>query len=171
MESYHYPYNHCFKNQQTNMQNKTTISPMRSLKNRDLEGTNIKVVTSNGENYYYYIMPNGNRESLGKNRQDAIEAANILNQHLRGSGDLANTILKKQQNLQVGKPIEEIIDGFIKNWIPEQSYSRQTLAGKLQKLNIYKQHFKNRSIKTINTKAIAEFLKPYQPNPYMKHRI
>ncbi|MEZ5448312.1 MAG: hypothetical protein R3E95_22480 [Thiolinea sp.] len=65
----------------------------RSLRNSDLAGSNIKTVKRSDGYAYYYIMPDKTLESLGKDRKQAIEAAHILNQHLRPSGDLASGII------------------------------------------------------------------------------
>lgn len=146
-----------------------TLPFMRTLKNKDLEGTNIKPKKSNGTTYYYYLMPDKTLESLGKNRQDAITAAHELNRHLRGSGDLVNRILNNKPKT-IGTPFTSILDSFQKHWLPEQNYSKQTLASKIQKLNKYRIEFAEHTILSIKTKTIAAYLKQYTPNSYMKHR-
>jgi hypothetical protein len=46
-----------------------------------------------GVTYFYYRMPDGSLESLGRNRKEAIEAAAILTTALRPAGDLVSKIL------------------------------------------------------------------------------
>jgi hypothetical protein len=52
-----------------------------------------KRIKKSGVAYYYYKMPDGSLESLGKNRKEAIEAAAILTTALRPAGDLVSKIL------------------------------------------------------------------------------
>lgn len=146
----------------------------RSHKNRDLEGTFITPVKSNGTTYYYYQMPDGSTPSLGKDREEAKAAAKILNEALRPAGNIAQNILEGNIKKRKSKPIDDInkvIDDFINDFLPDKNYSEKTLAEKTYKLKQYKKEWKVYGISEITTRMISKFLKPLKPDPHNKHRI
>jgi len=143
----------------------------RKHQNRDLTGTNILPVKSNGITYYYYTMPNGIREPLGKNRAEAIEASIILNKALRPSGNRASLILAGENRPQPLDSLEKVIDEFKKHFIPEKNYSKKTMQGKELLFKQYINKWGDNGISEITTITIAKFLNPMTASVYQKHRV
>lgn len=66
----------------------------RKTGNKDLP-PHTETNTVNGVTYYRYVMPDGSRHSLGKDKKEAVEAALTLNAELQRNPNLVNKIIKK----------------------------------------------------------------------------
>lgn len=150
----------------------------RDLRNRDLNGTNIKTVKRGTHIDYYYRMPAGylpKLEPLGTNRKDAIEAAIILNQTLRPAGDIAAKIINRKAAPPpvAAVPLDnmtKLIRKFQTHYLPDKSYAESTLDEKNYKLEAYIKKFGSRSCNSITVTEIAEYLDAHAPSAYIKHR-
>ena len=145
----------------------------RDRNNLDLQGSNIKIVNKKNTQYYYYIMPNNSLESLGKDRTQAIEAAHILNQYLRPSGNLAQRILENTGKFQKAAldNIEKLVGEYRQLVIDKKNRnSDKTKEEKNYKLNKYIDTWGTRSTASIEVRDIANFLNPLKDHAYIKHR-
>lgn len=141
--------------------------------NLDLQGSNIKIVNKGTTKYYYYVMPDGNREPLGKDRTKAVEAAHILNLHLRPSGDIAKRILEntgKKRAVVALDSVEKLIKEYRQLVLKKSNNSERTLEEKEYKLALYTTKWGTRSCASIETRDIAQFLNPLSENAYIKHQ-
>lgn len=159
----------------------------RTRKNSDLTGTNIKAIKRPHGFDYYYKMPDGRlvglKDSNGvwATREEAIEAALMLNQHLRRSGNIVGAIIEPR----TGKPAKAV-DNFntildlilkldakpLKKNVDKLASGRvdRTLEEKLYKVKKYREQWGEKSISSFTTKDIADFLDQQDPHPYIKHR-
>ena len=55
---------------------------------------------ANGTVYYRYLLPNGQRKSLGKDKTEAIQAAQALNAVLERNPDIVSKILSSVEKAQ-----------------------------------------------------------------------
>lgn len=147
----------------------------RDSKNRNLRGTNISTRTAKGKVYYYYIMPDGTLEALVHgDEQASIEAAIALNNALRPSGNVVETILKNQQ-LNRPRPsrtnprLTAAIEQYIRIWLPEQDYSKRYLQATCNRLNQYAKHWPYALTGDIQTVDISSFLNQFKPEPARQH--
>ena len=141
--------------------------------NRDLQGSNIKIVNNGTAKYYYYVMPNGQLEPLGKDRTQAVEAAHVLNLHLRPSGDIAKRILEnagKKRPVAALDSMKKLIDEYRTLIIKKSKNSARTREEKEYKLAQYIETWGTRSCASIETRDIANFLNPLSENAYIKHQ-
>lgn len=146
----------------------------RSRANNDLTGTNIRTTKVRTTRYYYYIMPDGSQEPLGTNRQQAIEAAIILNQHLRPSGDIADKILaghsKPQARRKAIDNVGKLCDEYWSLVVEKSKNSDRTKDEKRYKLNRYRDIWGDRSSGALSVRDISEFLNTLTDHAYIKHR-
>lgn len=157
----------------------------RDRTNLDLQGSNIKIVKSRGHAYYYYIMPSGELEPLGKNRKEAIEVAHALNLALRPSGDKATLILQKlntpPEPIKLQQPTSNIMLKLLAEYDEliligerkEPNLISRTESEKRYKLNKYKATWGERLISSISVQDIASFLNDLSKtsrHAYIKHR-
>lgn len=159
----------------------------RTRKNSDLVGTNIKVIKRPHGFDYYYKMPDGklvglkDHNGVWATREEAIEAALLLNQHLRKSGDVVRSVMeprigspaKSVDNLNTildlilkldAKPLKKNLEKINKGKVD------RTLEEKLYKVKKYREQWGDKSISSFTTKDIADFLDKQEPHPYIKHR-
>lgn len=159
----------------------------RTRKNSDLTGTNIKAIKRPNGFDYYYKMPDGKlvglKDSNGvwATREEAIEAALLLNQHLRRSGNVVRSVMepklgspaKSVDNFNTildliikldAKPLKKNIEKLKKGKVD------RTLEEKLYKVKKYREQWGDKSISSFTTKDIADFLDQQEPHPYIKHR-
>ncbi len=153
------------------------VPSKRSRKNQDLNGTNITpIIRKKGcedEHYaYYYKKPDGKMVFLSKDRAESIEAAIDLNRVFRDSASIVDRITNAQRKPTVPLDnINNLIDEFEREFIPEKKYSRKTLEGKLLLLRKHREVFGDESTSEITTRTIVLFLNTLSTDPYIKHRV
>lgn len=138
--------------------------------NRDLHGSNIKVVKGK---YFYYVMPDGTLAPLGQDRKDAVEVAHILNMNLRPSGDIAKRILEnagKKRTVVALDPIEKLIGEYRTLILKPNNNSKRTKEEKEYKLTQYIDTWGTRSTAGIEVRDIANFLNQLSEHSQIKHR-
>ena len=79
----------------------------------------------NGTMYFRYLLPNGQRKSLGKDRNEAIKAAQALNTVLERNPDIVSKILSSVEKAHK----QSNIPNFAKHWMNMKSctYPRRNL--------------------------------------------
>lgn len=120
--------------------------------------------------YYYYEMPDGQREPLSPNEAEAKATATALNQFFASqeSGDLLARVMQKHAGKQ--GLVNQLIDEFEKHFLPQKKYSSSTLKEKLYKLAEYRREFGLREVASITTRDMALFINEKPTSSYIKHR-
>jgi enterobacteria phage integrase len=152
---------------------KKSMAPKkRNTDNSDLTGTNIKVSVKGGKEYYYYIMPDGKHEPLAHgDRKTSIEAAMQLNRALRPSGSVAERIINAPPKPTTKNPLFiEVLDQFEREWLPEQNYSKRVIQDRKQRLNRYRAEWPHEKIGSLDTFALATFMRKFSPESATKHK-
>lgn len=84
---------------------------------------------SNGTIYYRYMLPNGQRKSLGKDRNEAIVAALALNAALDRHPDIVAKILATNHKITTNIPsFEDGLKEFLQLRLSEKTYAKSTLT-------------------------------------------
>lgn len=151
------------------------MSPRRRTPKNTGFPTNVKVDRkySDGKQvgvYYYYIFPDGTREPLPAGEKEAIEAATALNQYF-ASQEAANFLdsVLRRRAVKAGT-INELIDGFEKEYLPGKKYSERTKSEIGYKLEEYRRVWGNLGVSEFTTRALAVFLNEKPLSSYIKHR-
>lgn len=127
----------------------------RKRNNRSLP-PNLYVSHKGSAFYYRYRNPQtGKEHSLGKNRVDAITAANRLNGMLQPPSNIVAEIMGKESLRSWLERYEQIIT--------ERAYSPTTLRQKLWQIATIKEEMGSRLLHDITTRHIAEFLDKRPP--------
>lgn len=120
--------------------------------------------------YYYYEMPDGQREPLLGSEAEVKTTATALNQFFasRVAGDLLTRVMQRH----AGKEglVNQLIDEFEQHFLPQKKYSESTLKEKLYKLAEYRREFGLREIAGITTRDLALFINEKPTSSYIKHR-
>ncbi len=130
---------------------------------------------SSGVSYYYYRMPDGSLESLGKVRSEAIEAAAILTTALRPSGDLVSKILAASSTKSNARnPLfAQVLEDYIVNSLnvdkDEGKLSKATYRLKIMVVKEYISNLGHLSIQQITAFDLANHLKNRTGNTQAKH--
>lgn len=145
----------------------------RDKKNHRLVGTNIKKVTTPGQTYYYYIMPDGSMEALEHGNEEAsIEAAVALNRILRPSGNVVDRILSAPARpTALNPPVVEVLHRFRTEWLPKQNYSPSSLKQREIKIAQYRKAWPHELIDSIDTFSVAQFLGEFGAESARQHRV
>lgn len=158
------------------------MAKRRSLQNRDLEGTHIKVVKRKHYTNYYYIFPDLTKESLGNDRTIAIEAAIALNTVYYKSGDIVERIIAKRQQSATPQPrskpqpatvidnINRLVERYTTEHIPEQGYSQSYKTETIRRLKAITKQWGQRSTRSVTTTEVAEFMDAQAKHEYPKYR-
>lgn len=144
----------------------------RNSDNSDLP-PHVQVNTVNGTKYYRYVMPDGVRYALGKDKRDAIAAALSLNAELQRNPDILSRILKRQESLAAKKnPIPHIefaVEKF-KERIEQKKYAKTTLTNINQMLRNYLDRWAGMRVNEIEHLHITALLNELSPHAYVKHK-
>ena len=135
----------------------------------------VKVRRKQGQTYYYYLMPDGGLEALGKNRKIAIDTAAILTISLRVEGDLIEKTLTKRpkreaaQNPTFSEVIQEFIDNSLSVELKEGILGAKTYKLKLMVAKEYQKALGAIYIQDITTFILTSHLKDRTGNVQVKH--
>lgn len=97
----------------------------RKTGNKDLP-PHVETNTVNGVTYYRYVMPDGVRHSLGKDKKEAVDAALTLNAELQRNSNLVNKIIKNSTKLHNKQTLYRQLAMLLNN-IKNGYYSKNTL--------------------------------------------
>lgn len=144
----------------------------RKVGNKDLPPHLEVDKKKNGAAYYRYVFPDGTRSSLGKNKQEAIDAAMALNTELSRNPDIVNKILNRYQENKAptSPPINFAIEQFKTLHLYKKTYSPRSLEEIEYRLTEYLRVFNNRNMSDIMVIDIAVFLNSKTAHSYVKHR-
>lgn len=144
----------------------------REIGNRDLP-LYVEVNTKNGTKYYRYVMPDGTRHSLGKDKAQAVEAALTLNVTLERNPDIVAKILAKKTTAKQPNlipPISYVIEQYELR-LQQKTYADSSRENHRQMLNNYLQRWGNKRANELTVLDVAEFLNSKSAHSYIKHRI
>lgn len=131
----------------------------RSKQNSDLTGTNVRHKRGRGGVvYYYYEMPDGNLESLGTSREDAIEAALALNLEFRPSGQLVKNIVERGRPLK-NPVLVATLDEFLEYCKHEENLSDNYLRNGAIYTNQWRDAFPAEFIKSFDAFKVATYIR------------
>lgn len=145
----------------------------RDKKNAHLAGTNIKKIVRGGKAYYYYVMPDGSLAALEHgDEKTSIEAAHILNQRLRPSGDVAERILSAPPRpSSKNPPVVEVLAIFQDEELPKKNYSEGSLKQRIMRINQYRKEWPHTRIGDLDTFTVAQFLRKLGNESARQHRV
>jgi integrase len=145
----------------------------RNAGNRDLP-PHVEVDTKNGVKYYRYVMPDGKRHSLGKDKQTAVDAAMTLNVELARNPDILARIMSKKLAAEVKAnpvpPLEYAIEQF-KLRLQQKTYADSTRENHRYLLAEYVNRWGSRRVNDITVLDVAGLLNEKPAHSYIKHRI
>ena len=152
-----------------------SMSPRRRTPKNDGFPPNVKVDRKyvDGKQvgvYYYYIFPDGTREPLPADEQAAKDAAAALNQYFASqeAANFVQSILQKRA-VKAGV-IEDLIDEFETQFLPQKKYSERTLEEIGYKLAEYKRTWPGKPVSEFTTRLLALFINEKPNSSYIKHR-
>lgn len=133
--------------------------------------------TKSGKTYYYYRMPNGKKEALGSDLQQAIEAANALTSVVRKSGGIVQRVLDiHHQHTQYdprNPPMSQVIAEFKETIIDSDKdqgkIAIRTYEDKTYILNTYTETLSKTLCQSVTTYDLAELIKEKSGNVQRKH--
>lgn len=140
--------------------------------------SNLKVVNRGKDVYYYYRMPDGKLESLGKNigNIQAIDAATALNIALADRESLVNRISKRAEELRTynpsNPPMSQVLDEFKHTLIvalENKKQAKNTVSIKLGKLDEYMKMWSTIRVQDMRTFDLNNLLKTKTPHAQQKH--
>lgn len=145
----------------------------RKIGNKDLP-PHTETNTVNGVTYYRYVMPDGTRHSLGKDKKEAVDAALILNAELSRNPSIADRILKKQHELaqqnNLVPPMSYVIEQYQKR-LAQKKYAQSTRENHRYMLNEYLSKWADRRANELAVLDVAALLNAKPAHSYIKHRI
>lgn len=145
----------------------------RKVGNKDLP-PHTETNTVNGITYYRYVMPDGTRHSLGKDKKEAVDAALILNAELSRNPSIADRILKKQHELaqqnNLVPPMSYVIEQYQKR-LAQKKYAQSTRENHRYMLNEYLSKWADRRANELTVLDVAALLNTKPAHSYIKHRI
>ena len=145
----------------------------RKIGNKDLP-PHTETNTVNGVTYYRYVMPDGTRHSLGKDKKEAVDAALILNAELSRNPSIADRILKKQHELaqqnNLVPPMSYVIEQYQKRLLLKK-YAQSTRENQRYMLNEYLTKWGDRRANELSVLDVAALLNSKPAHSYIKHRI
>lgn len=140
---------------------------------------NLKAIKRPNGKYYYYKMPNGQLESLGRNipEQAAIDAAMALNIALNQQESLINRISKKAEELHnynpQNPPMSQVIDEFkhavLLSALSAGKQSQKTVDIKLNKLDEYMTLWSKTRVQEMRTFDLANLIRSKTAHAQQKH--
>lgn len=128
---------------------------------------------ANGTVYYRYLLPNGQRKSLGKDKSEAIKAAQALNSVLERNPDIVSKILtsvERQQKQLTIPTFAQALTEYENIHLPKKKYAKNTLE--IVSANITKYHdmWDQLYCTDISLLMISEYLKQQTDFQAEKHR-
>jgi integrase len=148
------------------------MTPRRRLaKNRQLPD-NLYVHKTKGQCYYQYKHPlTGKNHGMGRDKQQAIAAARILNAKLIKDSDLVSKILNSSTRDHRFATLSELIAGYKKEVMPAKELSPATEKLYLSRLNRFLKDKPDWLISEVSTADIANYLDgTFVNDSYIKHR-
>ena len=141
---------------------------------------NLKVVKrKGGSKHFYYRLPNGKFETLGKDIpvEAAIDAATALNIALSDQESLINRISKRAEELRnynpQNPPMSQVIDEFkvtnLDAALEQGKQSKETIESKKYKLDEYMANWGKIRVQEIRTFDLANLVKTKTPHAQAKH--
>lgn len=126
---------------------------------------------SNGTIYYRYMLPNGQRKSLGKDRNEAIVAAMALNAALDRHPDIVAKILETNRKITTNIPsFEDGLKEFLQLRLSEKTYAKSTLTIINANCDKYIETWGSIYCNEITLNMLATYLKEQTPFQAEKHR-
>ncbi|MCH7308382.1 phage integrase Arm DNA-binding domain-containing protein [Acinetobacter sp. NIPH 1852] len=126
---------------------------------------------SNGTIYYRYMLPNGQRKSLGKDRNEAIVAAMALNAALDRHPDIVAKILESNRKVTTNIPnFEDGLKEFLQLRLSEKTYAKSTLTIINANCDKYIETWGSIYCNEITLNMLATYLKEQTPFQAEKHR-
>ena len=149
------------------------MSPRRRLDEHADLPPHVQVNNVNGVSYFRYVMPDGVRYNLGKNKAEAIFAALSLNAELSRNPEILLRIMQRQEAHQIKKnlvpDIGFALDKFAER-LDQKKYAKTTRTNINQMLNKYRQQWQGRQVDKITHLDITGFLNQLTPHAYLKHK-
>lgn len=148
-------------------------SRYRHLKLPDHVGVQ-KKINAKGQKvlYFHYVLPDGNREQLGKDLDEAKAVATALNLRLYSSEKNVERLLKGIDKKTAASPsLEDVVDEFTEQWLSKQNYSVRSYKERLIRLRQYCNEWPDRPIEELVTYDLAQFLKPLSNESKRQHRF
>lgn len=145
----------------------------RKVGNRDLPPHVETDKKENGITYYRYVLPNGQRKSLGKDKSEAVQAAQALNSALDRNPDLVSKILSSVEKARTSSTIPTFTQGlneYEKFHIPKKKYAKNTLEIVLANINKYHDLWGQHYCNEINLMMVSDYLKQQTDFQAEKHR-
>lgn len=131
----------------------------------------------NGKTYYYYRMPDNRKESLGTNREEAVETAKALNAAINRETALLTKVLDRQKTKEIKKladspvpPVDVAFDLF-RDYYFQKKFSDTTRNAHRQRINNYKAAWQMMGrINQVQHTDITAFLNAKPAHAYQKHQ-
>ncbi|WP_179989867.1 phage integrase Arm DNA-binding domain-containing protein [Acinetobacter sp. YH1901141] len=145
----------------------------RTVGNRDLPPHVEIDKKANGTVYYRYLLPNGQRKSLGKDKSEAIKAAQALNSVLERNPDIVSKILTSVEKAQKQSTIPtfaQALAEYEKIHLPKKKYAKNTLEIITANIGKYHEMWDQYYCEDISLLMISEFLKQQTDFQAEKHR-
>lgn len=139
---------------------------------------NLKIMRNKSGTYYYYKMPDGKLESLGKNIGDAVavDAATALNIALADKDSLVNRITKRAEELRTynpsNPPMSQVLDEYKQTLLvalENKKQAKNTVSIKLGKLVEYMEMWSKIRVQDMRTFDLNNLLKTKTPHAQQKH--
>lgn len=147
----------------------TAVGRQRSPRFRGLP-TNLHPDPKRDTIYYRYKMPDGTYQPMGRNKADAIAAANALNLHFSSpANSLFNRALSTKPTWR-DPLLTTLIDDYEAHMVG-QRLAAGTIKEKAIKLREYKRTWPQKTVQALATIDISEFLSEKAHHAYGKHRV
>ncbi|MDH1518462.1 phage integrase Arm DNA-binding domain-containing protein [Acinetobacter johnsonii] len=127
----------------------------------------------NGTMYFRYLLPNGQRKSLGKDRNEAIKAAQALNTVLERNPDIVSKILSSVEKAHKQSNIPnfgQALDEYEKLHLPKKKLAKNTLVNVTANIGKYQDMWGQFYCTDITLLMISEYLKQQTDFQAEKHR-
>ncbi|ENU80169.1 hypothetical protein F975_01923 [Acinetobacter sp. ANC 3789] len=128
---------------------------------------------ANGTVYYRYLLPNGQRKSLGKDKTEAIQAAQALNAVLERNPDIVSKILatvEKAQKQSTMPTFGQALAEYENIHLPKKKYAKNTLEIITANIGKYHDLWGQHYCSDITLLMVSEFLKRQTDFQAEKHR-
>lgn len=145
----------------------------RGSGNRDLP-PNVEINRRGDTTYYRYVMPDGKRHSLGKDKQQAIEAGLALNSTLSRNPDIVSRLLERAREAEKERlavpHMGYVIEEYSKR-LAQKRYADSSRANLRQMLAEYDNRWASRQVDSMTVLDVASLLNGKTAHSYIKHRI
>ena len=145
----------------------------RSQGNKDLP-QNVEINRKGEVTYYRYIMPDGKRHSLGKDRSEAIAAALALNATLTRNPDIVSRILDRHKEAEEERRAVPNMTYVIQEYnkrLALKKYAATSRANLRRMLTEYEHRWATRNVDGMTVLDVAGLLNEKPAHSYIKHRI